>query len=122
VLGLQWRISAYAGAGAIANVVLNLILIPKYGAVGSAVATVVTETLTMGLLIVTDLRRIGMRPSLLRPAGAIVAAGAMTGVLVLVKPLGLLPALVIGGLAYVAVLALTRTVRWDDLVALRAAR
>jgi O-antigen/teichoic acid export membrane protein len=122
VLGLQWRYAAYAATGAVANVLLNLALIPKYGAVGSAVATLVTETLTMSLLLGTGLRKLKLRPSPLRVLGAIIAAGAMTGVLLLVEPLGLVPALAIGGLAYVAALALTRTVTLNELRALREAR
>jgi O-antigen/teichoic acid export membrane protein len=122
VLGLQWRIATYAGAGAVANVLLNLVLIPKYGAVGSAVATLVTETLSMSLLLGTSLRRLHLRPSVLRPLGTVVAAAAMTGVLLLVEPLGLVPALAIGTLAYAAALALTRTVTLSELRALREAR
>jgi O-antigen/teichoic acid export membrane protein len=37
------------GAGAVVNVVLNLVLIPHYGPVGAAVATVLTEACTMAL-------------------------------------------------------------------------
>ena len=43
ILRLNWRLALYSGAGAIANVVLNLVLIPRYGAFGSAWATVITE-------------------------------------------------------------------------------
>jgi len=35
------------GAGALANIVLNFSLIPVFGAVGAAIATVITEVLIM---------------------------------------------------------------------------
>ena len=39
------------GGAALVNIVLNLLLIPKYGAVGAAVATVVTEVFTAAVYI-----------------------------------------------------------------------
>ena len=79
VLGLQWRLTLYAGIGACVNVALNVVLIPKYGAVGSAWATVVTEILTMALLLGTCL--LGLRLRL--RAGPILATFASAGVMVL---------------------------------------
>ena len=61
VLGLQWRLTLYAGVGALVNVALNVALIPEYGAVGSAWATVITEILTMVLLLGTCLAGLRLR-------------------------------------------------------------
>lgn len=121
VLGLQWRITVYAAIGALANVAMNLVLIPPFGAIGSAVATLVTETLAMSLLLTTCLIRLHFRPSPARALRAVASAAAMTGALLAVEPLGLFPALAVGCLVYVGALAVTRTVTIDDLRVLRAA-
>ncbi|HTW11298.1 MAG TPA: flippase, partial [Solirubrobacteraceae bacterium] len=63
LLGLQWRLAIYSGLGALANVALNLVLIPSYGAFGSAWATVATEILTMVLMLGTSLRALRLRPN-----------------------------------------------------------
>lgn len=118
VLGRQWRFAVYTTIGAVANVVLNLVLIPPYGAYGSAWATVATEGLTMALMLVTSLRLIHLRldPSkMLRATG--LAAG-MTGAMILARPLGLVPAGVIGVLGYAGGLLLLRVVNREELRAL----
>jgi O-antigen/teichoic acid export membrane protein len=118
----QWRLALYSGVGAAANVGLNLVLIPPYGAYGSAWATVATEILTMGLMLSTSLHTLRLRLSpwkLLRTAGA---AAAMTGIMILARPLGLIPAGVIGVAFYCAALFAGRIVDIEQLRALRAER
>lgn len=44
VMGREKFWTAAVATGAVANVLVNLLLIPKYGAVGAAVATAITET------------------------------------------------------------------------------
>ena len=115
ILGLQWRLTAYAAIGAAANLGLNVLLIPTYGAVGSAWATVATEGLTMALMYVTCLRRLRFRPSSRNLLATSAAAGAMALAMLAARPVGLIPALVAGGAVYVAGLLLLRAVRIDDL-------
>lgn len=119
VLGLQWRLAAYAVTGAVANVILNLVLIPRYGAHGSAWATVITELLTMTLMLSTVLRRMRMAPSPWSILRTVALAAAMVGVMDLAKPLGLLPAGTIGVLFYAAGLLVLRIVGRDQLRVLR---
>ncbi len=100
LLELQWRLALYSAIGAIANVVLNLILIPSHGAYGSAWATVATEVLTMVLMLSTSLRALNMTLSprtFLRTAAL---ATAMTGLMVATRTLGLVPAAVLGVALY----------------------
>jgi O-antigen/teichoic acid export membrane protein len=120
VLGLQWRLTAFAATGALANVGLNIVLIPRYGAVGSAWATVATEALTMSLLLATCLRALGLRLRLGRTGATVLAAGLMATTMYVVRPVGLIPALALGGLVYVGGLLVLKAVRLDELRALRA--
>ena len=92
-----------------------MLLIPTYGAVGSAWATVATEGLTMALMYVTCLRRLRFRPSSRNLLATSAAAGAMALAMLAARPVGLIPALVAGGAVYVAGLLLLRAVRIDDL-------
>jgi O-antigen/teichoic acid export membrane protein len=115
LLGLRWRFAVYTTIGAVANVALNLALIPSYGAYGSAWATVATESVTMILTLLTGLRviRLQLRPAKMLRAAAL--AAGMTGAMILAKPLGLIPAGTIGVLAYVGGLFALRIVNRDEL-------
>jgi O-antigen/teichoic acid export membrane protein len=115
LLGLQWRFAVYTTIGAVANVVLNLVLIPPYGAYGSAWATVATESVTMGLMLFTGLRTIRLRPHPGKLLRTVALAAAMTGVMVLARPLGLIPAGTIGVLAYAGGLLALRILNRDEL-------
>ncbi|HSZ05113.1 MAG TPA: flippase [Solirubrobacteraceae bacterium] len=116
----QWRLALYASIGAVANVALNLALIPSYRAYGSAWATVATELLTMALMLGTALRTLKLRLSLGSTLRTLALAAAMTGVMVLARPLGLVPAGLIGVLFYAAGLFVLRIVDWRELQAIRA--
>ena len=122
LLNLQWRLALYSAVGAAANIGLNVVLIPRYGALGSAWATVATEILTMMLMLGTALVALRLRVRPWRLLATLAVAVAMTGVMALAAPLGLIPAAVIGVLAYVCGLFALRVVRVDELRALRAAR
>jgi O-antigen/teichoic acid export membrane protein len=122
IVGRQWRLALYSGIGAIANVALNLVLIPPYGAHGSAWATVATEILTMALMLSTSLRTLGLTLSPWKLARTLAVAAAMTGVMVLARPLGLVPAGAIGVAFYCAALPLARILDVEQLRSLRAER
>ena len=97
-------------------------LIPEYGALGSAWATVATEVLTMVLMLGTALYTLRLPIQPWRMLATLLVAAAMTGVMMLVSPLGLFPAGIVGGLFYVAGLLGLRVIRIDELRALRAQR
>jgi O-antigen/teichoic acid export membrane protein len=120
LLGRQWRLAAYSTLGAAANVALNLALIPPYGALGSAWATVATEVLTMSLMLFTSMQALRLR---LKPGNmlrTLVLAAATAAVMIVAKPLGLLPAATFGVAFYLAGLLLVRIVDVSALRALRA--
>jgi O-antigen/teichoic acid export membrane protein len=120
VLGLQWRLARYATIGAIANVIMNLLLIPSYGARGSAWATVATEILTMAPMLTAALRTMHLRLSPWKILRTVALAAAMTGVMVMARPLGLLPAGVLGLLFYGSGLFAVRVVNPGEISALRS--
>lgn len=118
LLGLQWRFALYTTLGVVANVALNLALIPPDGAYGSAWATVATESLTMALMLATCFRELRLRPHPAKILRTVVLAAGMTGVMILARPLGLIPAGLIGVLAYAGGLLTLRIVNRDELRAL----
>jgi O-antigen/teichoic acid export membrane protein len=115
VLGLQWRLTLFAFIGACLNVVLNIILIPHYGAVGSAWATVVTEVLTMVLLLGTCLVGLHLRLRVSPIAATFAAAGLMMVAMAATEGIGLIPALIAGGITYCVSLLALRVVSIDEL-------
>lgn len=122
LLNLHWRLAIYSAAGAAANIGLNVWLIPKYGALGSAWATVATEMLTMTLMLGTALLTLRLRVQPWRLLATAAVALAMTGVMELTLPLGWVLAGIVGVVVYVAGLFGLRVIRVDELRALRASR
>lgn len=119
IVGLRWRLAAIAGSCVVLNVAMNVVLIPRHGAVGAAWATAATEVLSMVLLLGSALHALGHRPRLGGLARTSVAGALMLGALLLLEPVGLLPALVGGGLLYAAALLGTGAVAREDLRRLR---
>jgi len=122
LLNLNWRLAIYSAIGAAANIGLNVWLIPKYGALGSAWVTVVTEVLTMTLMLGTALFTLRLRVKPWRLLATALVAAVMTGAMALAAPLGLIPAGVIGAVVYVAGLFALRVLDLDELRSLRAQR
>jgi O-antigen/teichoic acid export membrane protein len=110
----QARLLGIAAAGAAANVVLNVALIPSFGLYASAGATLATEAAVLALSTWAA-RRLGVR----WPSAGLVRAGRATLVLALVLSLTYwLPALVqvaIAVVAYGLALLPTGSLRWSDL-------
>ena len=119
VLGLQWRFALYSTIGALANVGLNFVLIPPYGAYGSATATLITELLTMALMLGTALRVLRMRLETGRFARVLGAAAGMLIVMLTLRPLGLFLALAGGTAAYAGLILALKVVRPEEIRALR---
>jgi O-antigen/teichoic acid export membrane protein len=122
LLNLHWRLALYSAVGAAANIGLNVWLIPRYGAIGSAWATVATEVLTMLLMLGTALYALRLRVRPWRLLGTLAVAVATAGTMELTAPLGLIPAALVGGLTYVGGLFALRVIDVDELRALRAQR
>lgn len=93
------------GTGALANLGLNLILIPRYGIEGAAAATLVTQVLICGLLIVVAGRAFQLNHLPMAGKAALLAAACgapLVAVLHLAAPPEV-PAMIVGGAAFGAV-------------------
>jgi O-antigen/teichoic acid export membrane protein len=77
VLNMQRRLIAWATAGLVVNVVLNLLLLPRYGFVAAAWVTVATELLVIGLMVRAVLPEIEHTISLDRLTRIALASAAM---------------------------------------------
>jgi PST family polysaccharide transporter len=119
-LGLQWRLALVATVGAAVNVLLNLLLIPRYGAFGAAWATVATEGLTMAFMFSAVLVKLRLRLALGRLMRTAGLAAIATGAMAFVAPLGLILAAGAGALLYLAGLIVLRIIDVDELRRLRA--
>jgi O-antigen/teichoic acid export membrane protein len=99
-----WALVGVYALSALVNVVGNLVLIPRWGAAGSAAATVVCEWLNLVLVVRLVGHVFGLRLTaggLWRYAGA---TAAMLGVVWLVRPLGALAAIVVSVAVYASAL------------------
>lgn len=99
------------GSGAIVNVVLNLILIPRFGMLGAAWAAVVTDLVRLSVALMLA-RRSGMSLAyikrLARPAVAVTMMGLVAW---LGREWPVLLTVALGGVTYLAALLALRVVR-----------
>ena len=102
----------------IVNVVVNLLVIPKWGGTGAAFATLVSEILLLviGAWLVT--RELGHRPEIRMTIGIAAAAGAGIWTLGHVSSWGAISATTCALAVYLVILAGTRTIGWPDAVAI----
>ncbi|MGH2834305.1 MAG: polysaccharide biosynthesis C-terminal domain-containing protein [Solirubrobacteraceae bacterium] len=77
VLELQRRFIRFAAMGVVINVVLNILLIPRYGFLAAAWITLLTEVTVMSLSMRMVLAELSMRPRFTRLLRTLLAAAAM---------------------------------------------
>lgn len=109
--GLEASIMA---VGVVANIVLNLILIPRMGIAGAAVATVASEAVIL-ILTVIALARLGIRPRLKMSIAPVVAGAALAGAIMLYgRDRPAVQLILVGGTAYFIALGIARSAvgRW----------
>ncbi|RJQ29351.1 flippase [Candidatus Parcubacteria bacterium] len=93
------------GSGAVANIILDLLLIPKYGVVGSAFATLVSQAFSNGWLWIYTRKMIHFK--LFAPAKKIAIASLGMAIVCLVFSLfspHVLVTIMVGGITYVSLL------------------
>lgn len=104
-LGRPWLEVRVVGLAAATNVVLNLVLIPRYGIAGAGLATALAEGVVLAGTAVA-LRRLGVRPWRAELARPILAGALMGAVLMALGPPQSLPVgLVAGTSVYLCALA-----------------
>jgi O-antigen/teichoic acid export membrane protein len=103
-LDRQRAITGAFAATTLFNLVANLLLVPTYGYLGAAAVTVASEVVLLVPLVLVARRALG---SLGLPAVTwrpLVAGAGMVAVVLAANGLGAWPAVLLGGLAYLAVL------------------
>jgi O-antigen/teichoic acid export membrane protein len=101
IVELQRKLIVYAGISLVVNIALNAVLIPLFGFVGAAVATLVTELVMMVLTGRAVIADIELHPSAGRFARTALAATGMSLAVAGARAAGV----GIGGLAAVAVVS-----------------
>jgi O-antigen/teichoic acid export membrane protein len=101
---LQRRLLVISAGGFVLNLALNVALIPPFSYVGAAVATGVTEMLTLGWSMVEAHRRLGLTWPRRRLGGLVLANLALVAALVPGFALHPFLQVVLGAAAYCAVL------------------
>lgn len=103
-LGLRGAITAIAGTTLVANLAMNAYAIPRYGFVGAAWTTLITEVLG-ALLLVGLLSWTNEPPRLIRAVSAPAAAAALMGIVLAATGASGLEALILGIFVYLLALA-----------------
>lgn len=124
VLGLQRRFVVYAVVALVFNVALNVVLIPPYGFIAAAWATLATEILVVGLTTRLVMRELGHVPRLDRVARAAAATAGMTLAVWAARELGagIAVLVLVGGVVYAALVLLAGALRIEELRAIAARR
>jgi O-antigen/teichoic acid export membrane protein len=104
---------------AVLNIVLNLVLIPRYGIAGAAISTLISEFCGLYFYYKEFNRvvRVEFYDFLLRP---MIAAGLMSGILILFPDLNLFLRLLGGFIVYAALLYVLKGVTSEDVRLLKA--
>lgn len=119
IAGREARVARAIVISSSVNVCANLLLIPRFGAAGAAVITVVTELVLVGQylwLLRDQFAHMEWRGLLVRPLLAVVAMAALV---VLVRELPVLVTVALGGLLYGSLLLLLRVVGAEELAFIR---
>ncbi len=112
------KITLMAGAALVFNLMLNLILIPRYQHVGAAVVTSLTELLLVGMALTFIPRHLMPIGSLLVGGKALLASLIMALVITMIHTLSIFIILPVAMLIYFAAAILLRTIPRNDLQAL----
>lgn len=116
----NWIIAISCGA-IVLNVLLNLFLIPQYGAVGAALATLVSEAFSLGAKFVLSVRVLDWRISLRQLLRYVTASGVTLIILLSVtsfagsQPLSTIGVLTAGTLLYGILCLAFGAISWDEV-------
>lgn len=105
---------------AVTNIVLNLLFVPRFGAVAAAASTTLTEMLGLGigLLLVRRLTGIGLPPKLVPVFASLVPFAALVAATRGLSSAALLLVLTVAGAGYTMLLLATGALRMAELQAM----
>jgi len=107
--GFLFKAIVYA---AVANIILNLLLIPNYGIVGAAIATIITEIIISAIML-TYASNIGLTfLPMSRFVRAIISGIGMAAVMYAFSPLNLFIGIALGGAVYILLLSITGGIKY----------
>ena len=107
--GFLFKAILYA---AIANIFLNLLLIPDYGIVGAAIATIITEIIISAIMLVYA-SNIGLAfLPMKRFVRTIISGIGMAAVMYACSPLNLFIGIALGGVVYILLLSMTGGIKY----------
>jgi polysaccharide transporter, PST family len=112
-------LAAVYGLSVVVNVAANLLLIPRWGAGGAAIATVLCEWLNLVLVVIMVRREFGVSIARVGLWRYIVAAAGMASVLWVTGGHGLASQIVSGIAAYSAALLILGCLRAPEIVSLK---
>ncbi|MBI2134224.1 flippase [Candidatus Woesearchaeota archaeon] len=111
----QLTFTIITGLAAILNIIINLILIPKYSYLGAAIATVATELIVLVLLF-DQAQKSGYRISILRTLiKPTIAALAMTALILMIKQQNIIVIIPAAAITYFAILLLIKGIGKEDI-------
>jgi O-antigen/teichoic acid export membrane protein len=116
---LVLRLAGVYGLSVAVNVAANFLLIPRWGASGAAVATVLCEWLNLVLVVIMVRREFAVSIACAGLWRYGLAAGGMVSVLWLTQGTGLVAQIVLGIVAYAAAFLTLGGLRAPEFVALR---
>ena len=112
------------GASSICNIVLNILLIPKIGILGAAIATLITYTLVGIVLPLLALKYLRFKIDWTFIIKSIIASSIMGGLIIIFSPTGLISviiAIIGGALVYFLLLFLSKSFSKDEIEVLKGA-
>lgn len=101
--------------GAVVNIVLNMLAIPRYGAAAAAWTTLGTELLSMTCIAAVVARRLGLKLPAERAARALAAVAATGAAVWLVREQPLVLSIVVAAVVYAPCLLVSRALSISEL-------
>jgi len=119
--GQERSFAVSVAVASIINVLLNLLLIPPYGAIGAAISTVAAELVVFLICARRVVAVIGRPPlTVRRIVGAVVATAVMSAALIVMpSSISVWLRIAAGGAIFLAAAAACGAVRQEDLALLR---
>jgi len=117
-LNQQKKLLVISGMGAVLNLAINFIFIPRYSYLAVAWASFATEVMVAILMAGAIYQQIKIRPSLKVGVKSLFAAIVMSGFLWFFSGLNLFVLVLLGGIFYFALLFLTGGISWHEFLSL----